>query len=364
MAEEFSYAIGFDDVDQSLLPDHARTPGTDAFRVAVTKLLEDQYRSFGGRVQIAVDEANRRIVVRWSHDPAGPHPAELVIDRLRRGDYAAAIPLLRLLLRHEPKDPALRYNLGMALSDTGELAEAQEHLREVLRLDPTHVNARVALGVAQARVGDLPAGIATLREAAAQAPDNPWARRNLGGCLLENGEAVEAEKHLRRSVELAPEDQQSLLGLAQALEALDRTEDADTLYVRVIGLGSSTPAGEAAKEARTRLAQATFRKASGEIGRMDAVMYCLGALERFETMSPPQVQQVGFEIALLGMRGLDTGDPTQKYTLKTLPGQFSGLHLVCLMYVAFKSFAPEQDVGFDLAGEYASAQALFRGKRP
>src|SRR5439155_1647349 len=51
--------------------------------------------------------------------------------------------------------------------------------------------------------------------------------------------------------------------------------------------------------------------------------------------------------------GLDTNDPTQKYQLNTLPGNFSGLNLVCLMYVAFKSIAPEMDIGFDLAKEYA-----------
>jgi len=35
----------------------------------------------------------------------------------------------------------------------------------------------------------------------------------------------------------------------------------------------------------------------------DAVMYCLSALERFEKLTTQQVQDVGFEIAILGMRG-------------------------------------------------------------
>ncbi len=51
-----------------------------------------------------------------------------------------------------------------------------------------------------------------------------------------------------------------------------------------------------------------------------------------------------------------------KYQLKSLPGNFSGLHLVCLMYVAFKSIAPDTDVGFDLSKEYAAAQALHGEK--
>jgi hypothetical protein len=32
---------------------------------------------------------------------------------------------------------------------------------------------------------------------------------------------------------------------------------------------------------------------------------------------------------------------------------FSGLHMVCLMYAAFKIIDPTADIGFDLAKEYA-----------
>jgi hypothetical protein len=88
-------------------------------------------------------------------------------------------------------------------------------------------------------------------------------------------------------------------------------------------------------------------------------MYCLDALEKFAKIARAEVQQIGFEIAATGQRGLDTNDPTAKYRLKSLPGNFSGLHLVCLMYVAFKSIAPDQDIGFDLSKEYAAAQTLY-----
>jgi hypothetical protein len=97
--------------------------------------------------------------------------------------------------------------------------------------------------------------------------------------------------------------------------------------------------------------------------RMDAVMYCLGALEKFEAMSLEEVQKIGFEIAILGTRGIDVNDPTPKYKLQSLPGQFSGLHLLSLEYVAFKKFAPDQDIGFDLSGEYQAAISLYERKK-
>jgi hypothetical protein len=83
--------------------------------------------------------------------------------------------------------------------------------------------------------------------------------------------------------------------------------------------------------------------------------HCLGALERFERMTPDEVQKIGFEIAILGMNGLDVNDSTPKYRLRTLPGEFTELHLVSIEYVAFKQVLPGQDIGFDLSNEYRMA---------
>lgn len=92
-------------------------------------------------------------------------------------------------------------------------------------------------------------------------------------------------------------------------------------------------------------------------------MYFLGAMERFEEMESRDIQALGQEIAVLGMKGLDINDPATKYRLRSLPGEFSGLHLVSLIYAAFQEIAPETDVGIDLAGEYAAARSLFEERR-
>lgn len=63
------------------------------------------------------------------------------------------------------------------------------------------------------------------------------------------------------------------------------------------------------------------------------------------------------------MKGLDINGPTPKYHLNSLPGEFSGLHLVSIMYVAFQQTAPGQDVGIDLSREYQAAQAI-KASRP
>ena len=118
-----------------------------------------------------------------------------------------------------------------------------------------------------------------------------------------------------------------------------------------------------ARRASSQLAQQRLHAAGDEL-RMDAVMCCLGALERFSQMRREEVQAVAFEVGLLGHRGLDVSDPEKTYSLRSLPGKFTGLHLMSLMYVGFKQVAPEIDIGFDLSPEYAAALHLLDTQSP
>jgi len=351
-----TFTLATDDFDVSLLPPEARNRGTPAFREAVRTYLQDEFKRFGGWSSVQVDA--RSIEVSWTADRQPPHPVEQIIGKLQRGDYGGAITLLQLFLSDRPNDVNILYNLGMALSDVGRPAEAEEHLQHVIDLSPDHVNARVALGVALQRQGQTARAIKVLRAAVEHAPDNLWAQRNLGACLVSAGQFQEAESCLRKATLIEPGDQQSWYGLAQALERSGKTADADAAYRKTIHVDEYSPIAEMARDALRAIAQATFRNKLPGIPRPDAVMYCLGAIEKFEKMSPSDVQRIAFEIAMLGMKGLNVNDPDQRHQLKSLPGSFSGLHLVCLMYVGFKIVAPEQDIGFDLSEEYKAAKAL------
>jgi hypothetical protein len=91
-----------------------------------------------------------------------------------------------------------------------------------------------------------------------------------------------------------------------------------------------------------------------------AIFYFLDAFKRFEAMTPEEVRNVAFEIALLGRNGLDYAAPDEKYELRSLPDRkFSGLHLMCLMFAGFKRVAPEHDVGMDLNDSFLAALSLF-----
>ena len=62
---------------------------------------------------------------------------------------------------------------------------------------------------------------------------------------------------------------------------------------------------------------------------------------------------------MLGRSGLDINSPDRKYTLRTLPGEFSGLQLVAYMYVGYKQLDPNVDAGIDFSKEYSTALELF-----
>lgn len=350
----------------SLLPVAARTPGSPEFVEAIRALVAGEYQALGGWSQIIVNEADRTLKVTWGSDPTRPGPLEAAVEKLRRGQSDAAIQTLEALRFQEPDNPAVVFNLGMALSDRGRLPAAITHLRRATQLAPDDPNAHVALGVALARDGQTAAAVASLREGVRLDGTNPWAHRNLGGCLLRAGKPDEAEPHLRRAVELGPTDPAARVGLGQCLIALGRLGDADNHLKEAIRFDPHGRIGAAAKEERSRIAQANFRGRGPGPERPDAVMYCLGALERFEPLSPQEVRKIGLEIAVLGTGGIDPNDADRRYTLKSLPGEYSGLQLLCFMFVAFRAVAPDRDIGFDVSREYDTALVLHtarKGKR-
>ncbi len=365
MPEPLEFTLSINDFMPYLLPDEAIEPGTDRFKLAVAKFYRDQFAPVGGSVVVSVDSQD--IHVTWIPDAVSENPFAYVLSLLRGGELQKAVPLLEALLAANPDDADVLYNLGMALSDLGRLSEAKRFLIRALEVDPQNVNAMVALGVAQHRDSDADAALGTLQRAIELDPVSGYAHRNLGATLASLGRDEEAEEHLREAVRLLPEDQGALYGLATCLERIGdqgRITEADQLYREVIDLDPATRIAEVARSARAAIAEKGFRGSAPGGIRPDAMWYCLAALERFANMETAQVQAVAFEIAMLGRSGLNVNDAAQKYELASLPGNFSGLQLVSMMYVGFKQIAPEMDVGFDLSQEYDAAHQLFVSSEP
>ena len=315
-----------------------------------------------GVIQNVTTQENGDIQIAWKPNP-NTKPFDKVIQVLQSGNRDDGILLLELFLSNEPDDENILFNLGMAYSDAGEINHAIELLSRLIQKNSNHTHGRVALGVALLRARKTEEGIRELQTAVSQKSDDPWARRNLGAGLMQVERFTEAVEHLHRATELNPNDQAAWFGYGQALQHNGQIPEADSAYVKAIDLDEFSEIAELARKARSQIAETAFHGATPDTPRMDAVMYCLSALKYFDKLPLEQVQQIGFEIALLGTRGLDVNSPDQKYTLRSMDGNFSGLHLLCLQYVAFKKIAPEHNIGFDLSAEYQTALGLFEKGR-
>jgi tetratricopeptide (TPR) repeat protein len=355
----YEMKLKVDHVLLRVLPEGYRRRNSPDFSDQVSSTLRKLFDEVGGLIT-SMSVGKDEIGISWETE--GIDPLAGIVKLLEKARYHEAVLLLELFKSARPDDTDFLYNLGMAYSDMGELERARTNLHRLLELMPGHVNGRVAMGVALMRQGQDRPALVELRQAVRDDPNNPWAQRNLGGCLLRLGEYQEALRYLKQSTDLNPSDERAWYGLGQAYELTGNIDDADAAYRKVLEIDEYSEAAEQARQARSKIAQQTFQSVTPGMERMDAVMYCLGALEKYANMTPETVRQVGFEIAMLGMNGLDVNDPLPKYHLKSLPGTFSGLHLVCLEYVSFRQVAPEMDIGFDLSAEYLSAQALFTRK--
>lgn len=362
MEQTIEFTIAVRDFDLHLLPEDAREPGTERFGQAVAAHFEEQFAPMGGQAVVVVDD--EQISVSWRAGDAAQDPMAHALFLLQAGRLADAVPLLRMLLAARPDDAQVLYNLGMAESDLGDTRAAVIHLSRAVEYDPTNVNVLVALALAQHRDGHDGEASRNLQRAVARDPQNGDAHRNLAALLGNQGHFEDALPHFREAARLLPDDPKAVFGLAQALAKTEDEADvreADQLHRRVLEMDADGPLAEMARTARREYAERRFRHVPGL--RMDAVMYCLAALERFTDMDKQQVQGIAFEAALLGQNGFSVNDPSSSYTLRSLPGTFSGLGMVCLMYVGLQRIKPGTDVGFDLAQEYAAAQQLLSGTR-
>lgn len=264
---------------------------------------------------------------------------------------------LEELLREDPKNVDLFYNLGMLYTDLGNPKKAIELLLQCIEISPSHVNAHVALGFAYMRAGDLKKAKEFTLKALEIDPNNPFALKNLGGIFGKEGDNLRSVYYLQRSFNINPHDPQTICGLALAYKELKDFNRADEYFKSLLEMDAPENLQEFAKDRRREIAVQSFKsRVPGP--RMDAVFYIVDALNIFKEKSLQEIKDISFEIGMLGRQGLDINDPTPKYILSSLSGEFTALQLISIMYAGFKQIQPELDIGIDLSQEYDLALKL------
>lgn len=282
---------------------------------------------------------------------------EEALSALERGNLDHGVAILQKLREQRSNEPVILYNLGMAYSDMGLLAKAIETLKECVeyRGEP---NDYTALGVAYFRNKQLTEARSALETALEEDPQNFHALRNFGVILAREGDLDAAISKFQDALNIDPSATAVMYALGHAFEQKGNLSIADSWYKRVLEQGGTGSIRELTKEARTRIAGSEV-KADGF--RMDAMMYCLAALDLFAKID--DITPIVADIALLGQRGFDIHDPEKKYRLKSLEGEFTGFQLTCYMFVGMKQLDPSMDIGIDLEDEYNSALQLHRGPK-
>jgi len=150
--------------------------------------------TYGSR---SVDEMADLIVQTLPRDRAGASTLAAAVDRkvaeITLGGY-------RLALESGGDDALLRYNMGIAESAAGRMAEAEAAFRTAIRMDPTMSGAFVNLGIVLHQQNRVDEAVGAYERAIALDAGSALAHHDLAVALDELGRDEEAETHARRAV--------------------------------------------------------------------------------------------------------------------------------------------------------------------
>lgn len=355
--KRFLLVIKASDISSSL-PEDKRDTESEAFKEAIHNYFLKNYGE--SAKNIAIDVQNDVITIEWipeEKDESIEGEFEKSLRLLSDGKLADARFILEDLAFRSPKDPNVLYNLGMCYSDLNDLDIAIDTLNRCVKIVPLYSNAYVALGVAFVRQGKLREAAIQFTKAVELDKNNSFAYRNLATVFGKMGDNVNALKYLKLAYDIDPCDPHTLYGLGITYQELGDNVNATAYFKKLIEIGIPQELIELAKDELRVIAVSTVKESGF---RTDAMLYCLSAMEKFDKLKREGIQKVTYEIGMKGAEGIDINDPIKRYTLESMQGEFTGLQLICYMYVGFKIIDPAMNTGIDLSREYNSAKEMLR----
>jgi protein O-mannosyl-transferase len=186
-------------------------------------------------------------------------------------EYRGLIALYTATLKENPGCWMAHYNLGIMLTEQGDVDQAIDHYQHAVALRPAYAEAHYNLGrllVEQGRVDDA---VAHYEKALEINPGDPEAQNNLGVTLFSNGRVGDAIPHYQKAIEIQPDYAEASCNLANALISKGDFDGAIASY-RVCLAAMPDQA-----EAQYNLASALLRK-----GRTDeAIVHYQKVLELY-----------------------------------------------------------------------------------
>jgi tetratricopeptide (TPR) repeat protein len=143
-----------------------------------------------------------------------------------QGDLANAERLYEETLRLDPSNWRAHINLARRLGENGALEEANEHFQAALQLAPDKVLPHTRYGVFLEQQGKIEAALEQFKEAIHVDPDFAPAHRSLSSLFGRLGYVQEAIAHSREALRLDPRDAAAHINLGVALKRAGRLDEA------------------------------------------------------------------------------------------------------------------------------------------
>jgi protein O-GlcNAc transferase len=153
-----------------------------------------------------------------------------------RGDYGAAIPLLRKALNAAPGHTMARFNLGVALHETKRLGEAIAQYQKALAGNPLLARAHNNIGLALQALGRTEEAVIAHRRAVDIDPRYANALNNLGVALHDSGRHAAAVEAFAAALTLRPDYADAWNNRGNAIAALGHFREAIDCYEKTLAL--------------------------------------------------------------------------------------------------------------------------------
>jgi tetratricopeptide (TPR) repeat protein len=205
-----------------------------------------------GVEQELVDELTQALVMRLTRSTTGPAAAGRTVgagrrsagdthalhlkanELLNRGAFAEALESYQELVNLDPRDPAIRNGLGVALAQLARYREAEAELRRAIGIRPGYPEAHYNLAGVLQSTGRFNESENPLRRALKLKPSYLDARISLGTTGILLGRLRDARDSFEKVLRVAPRNARALVGVGQ-VEALDgRFAEAEARYRRAL----------------------------------------------------------------------------------------------------------------------------------
>jgi tetratricopeptide (TPR) repeat protein len=180
------------------------------------------------------------------------------IGEMGRGEYEKALERFKRAAEGEPRNPGIRYYLGLAYSRLGDYPSAITAFESVLKLDPKNRNVRYEMGIAYYFMRDYPKAMASFKGARRDDPSNALVLLYLGATYQQLGRHRRSIRYFQKARELDPKvAQMSEFYLAMAYRGMGRNKKAGEAIRTCIEMN---PASEVAAMARDYVGEVPERE--------------------------------------------------------------------------------------------------------